>query len=297
MTIDNRPKIVSPHDVKTTLNYCVPHGPIPLIKYITEPPEGTPWMNFDIVPYPVTIHDVRSTPLETGASLDTQAFQFLEAPCKEREFLDEAEFAREGGYYDEVKELVVKNVDGAKKVVVFDHTLRRLAEEPKGDRGVERGPLLRVHVDQTEDSALRRVHKHLPEDEANRLLSLPNQRVRIVNVWRPIENVVAHNPLAVADWRSVKHARDLVVTRKMLQPGKGEGGTYNVRHNEEHKWYYMRDMTPNEVVLLKCSDTQGVDEGGIAKMCLHTAFKDETSDPEAPSRQSIEVSGRSVPFV
>jgi hypothetical protein len=146
MAIDSLPKPVSPQDVETTLNYCVPHGPIPLVKYITQPPEGTPWMNFDIVSYPVTIHDVRNTPLETGASLDVQAFQFLEAPCKEREFLDEGALANEGGYYDEVKELILNNVPGAKKAVVFDHTLRKLAVEPTGDRGVERGPLVSISV-------------------------------------------------------------------------------------------------------------------------------------------------------
>lgn len=136
-------------------------------------------------------------------------------------------------------------------------------------------------------SALKRVHKHLPEEEATRLLMLPSQRVRIINVrvWRPIANPVAHNPLAVADWRSVDHVRDLIVTRKMLKEGKpeGKGGTYNVRHHEAHKWYYLRDMTPEECILVKCSDTMG----GVAKMCLHTV--DESSSKDAPRRQSIEV--------
>ena len=144
---------------------------------------------------------------------------------------------------------------------------------------------MRVHVDQTEDSALKRVYKHLPEEEATRLLKLPSQRVRIINVWRPIANPVAHSPLAVADWRSVEHKRDLIVTRKILREGEGEGGTYNVRHHEAHMWYYLRDMTPEECVLVKCSDTKE----GVAKMCLHTAFVDESSPKDAPRRQSIEV--------
>lgn len=134
---------------------------------------------------------------------------------------------------------------------------------------------------------MKRVFKHLPEDEANRLLSLPNQRVRIINVWRPIANPVAYTPLAVADWRSVDHARDLVITRKMLGPGKGEGGTYNVRHHENHQWWYLRGMTPEECVLVKCSDT--VEDDSVAKMCLHTAFADPTDGEDKPKRQSIEV--------
>ena len=134
--------VESPHDVDTTLNYCVPHGPIPLIKYISTPPPGTPWMNFDIVGYPTTVHDARNTPLEKEATLDQHAFQFLHHPALEKGFNSEHVISEK--YYKEVQQLVIDEVPGAKKVVVFDHTLRRLAEEPKGDRGIDRGPLVLI---------------------------------------------------------------------------------------------------------------------------------------------------------
>ena len=70
----------------------------------------------------------------------------------------------------------------------------------------------RVHIDQTYDASVKRVHYHLP-DEAERLLK---GRVRIINVWRPIQNPVAHKPLAVADWRTVDQ-QDLVP----VEPGRG----------------------------------------------------------------------------
>ena len=134
--------VESPHNVHTILNYCVPHGPIPLIKYISNPPPGTPWMNFDIIGYPTTVHDARNTPLEQDATLDLHAFQFLHHPALEKEFNSQEDISER--YYKEVEQLVLDMVSGAKKVVIFDHTLRRLAEEPKGDRGIDRGPL--VHI-------------------------------------------------------------------------------------------------------------------------------------------------------
>ena len=63
-----------------------------------------------------------------------------------------------------------------------------------------------MHIDQTFDASVRRVHHHLPT-EADRLLK---GRVRIINVWRPIHHPVAHKPLAVSDWRSLDEKRDLV---------------------------------------------------------------------------------------
>ena len=99
-------------------------------------------MNFDIVGYPTTVHDVRNTPLEKEATLDQHDFQFLHHPALEKDFNSEQVILKK--YYKEVQQLVVNEVPGAKKVVVFDHTLRRLAEEPKGDRGIDRGPLVLI---------------------------------------------------------------------------------------------------------------------------------------------------------
>ncbi len=52
-----------------------------------------------------------------------------------------------------------------------------------------------MHIDQAYEASIQRVKDHLPED-ADRLLE---SRVRIINVWRPIQNPVAHKPLGAAD--------------------------------------------------------------------------------------------------
>ena len=136
-----------------------------------------------------------------------------------------------------------------------------------------------VHVDQTFAAGFARVRQHVPED-ADRLLK---SRVRIINVWRPIGNPVAHHPLAVADWRSLNPEKDLVATRHIY--ADKEGGTFNVRYNPSHQWYYLGGQTPDEVTLIKCFDS---DESN-ARLTPHTAFLDSTSPKDAPERQSIEV--------
>lgn len=94
---------------------------------------------------------------------------------------------------------------------------------------------------------------------------------------------MAHNPLAVADYRSVDPDQDLVSTRHIY--AHREGSTFSVKYNPGHKWYYLSDQTPDEVTLIKCFDSD-VDK---ARLTPHSAFRDSTSPSHAPQRQSIEV--------
>lgn len=140
-------------------------------------------------------------------------------------------------------------------------------------------PQERVHIDQTYEASVNRVREHL-RDDADRLLS---SRVRLINVWRPIGNPVAHKPLAVSDWRYVDTSKDLIPVR-LIYPQRA-GSNYSVKYNPEHKWYYLSNQTPDEVILIKCFDSE-VDR---ARLTPHTAFVDTTSPADAPQRQSIEV--------
>lgn len=106
--------------------------------------------------------------------------------------------------------------------------------------------------------------------------------MQIINVWRPIRTIV-RDPLAVAEANSVPDS-DLVPTALIYPNRRGE--TYAVRHNESHKWFYKRGLTPEEVLLIKCFDSK-VD--GRARRVPHTAFVDETVSDDAPPRESIEV--------
>jgi len=84
-----------------------------------------------------------------------------------------------------------------------------------------------------------------------------------------------------------------VFTKKISNHFFCLGETYSVAPNDNHKFCYMKDMTPDEVMLIKCFDSrsQGQPSGkeGIAGWAPHTAFEDPETPADAEKRQSIEV--------
>lgn len=188
--------VLTPHDVQTVLNYFATDGNEAPYNYVEAPPEGVPRSNIKEDAHPTVIHDARGH--EDTVGLDKTGFQFVHHVSEEKKFLDEE--AIKSRYYKEVEDLLKKET-GAKRVFIFDHTIRRNYEVDGPD---VRGPVVspksrslgaacwripsqkRVHIDQTYQASVNRVKHHLPK-EADRLLK---SRVRIINVWRPIENPV-----------------------------------------------------------------------------------------------------------
>ena len=128
-------------------------------------------------------------PLRDTFSLEETGFVFVDHATKTGDFFDPEELA--STYYPEV-EALIKRLTGAKRVLIFDHTLRSGSEETREERKV-REPVTQVHNDYTERSGPRRVRDLLP-DEADELLK---RRFAIVQVWRaitrPIESHTARH--------------------------------------------------------------------------------------------------------
>lgn len=72
------------------------------------------------------------------------------------------------------------------------------------------------------------------------------------SVWRPIENVVEDYPLAFCDAASVPDG-DLVECDHVRRRFKG--ANFYAYYNSAHKWYYLGEQHPDEVVLLKMFDS------------------------------------------
>jgi hypothetical protein len=254
---------------------------------------------------PRSVHNLRGQ--EADFTTDNAGFSLHTWPSKERTFTDDA--AVRGPYYDEVEALLKAKLPKVKKVVVFDHTIRRRIKDSP------RQPVQFVHVDQTAEASRKRVFRHLPEQEAEELVK---HRYQIINVWRPIENPANDFPLAVIDWRTTQPGdfipMDLLYP--IRQDGEDEddrgkerlpnptslastegyearGEVVAVAPNESHQFYYVKDMKPDEALFLKCFDSegQGLPQGkqGIAVGTPHTAFLDPETLSDAPGRQSIEV--------
>jgi len=276
--------------------------------------EGKPWgkvdgpgRSFSLADHQRTVSSVRG--IEDQFTTDNSGFAVLHHPATEKAFTDDA--AIRNGYYAEVESMLRARLpQKVKKVVIFDHTIRRRVKD------APRQPVQQVHVDQTPGAAEARVRRHVPASEAEELLK---GRYAIINVWRPIAHPASDFPLAVIDWRSTQPEDfvkvDLLYPQREGQDGddddrgkerlpdeeslfktdgyEAKGETYGVAPSERHEFYYVKDMTPEEVMLLKCFDSRG--EGarggkkGVADRTPHTAFVDPNTAPDAPGRQSIEV--------
>lgn len=265
--------IETPVVVEAGLNYLVPNGERP-VTYAYEPPAGVPLRNGVYRAQRVRIANARITPPPGGLALDRNGFELRRHASALTDFSDPA--AIERVYYPE-SESLLKRCTGAKRVVIFDHTLRD-GRATRAD-GV-REPVKYVHNDQTFVSGPRRVRDHLSPQEAQALLK---GRVAIVNLWRPIGETVESSPLALCDSRSIA-LTDLVPSDLVYRDKIGE--TYAFVFNPAHRWYYFPHMTPDEVLLLKIYDSAG---DSIARLTAHTAFDGPSSPPDAPARRSIEL--------
>ncbi|KAF1983273.1 hypothetical protein K402DRAFT_383074 [Aulographum hederae CBS 113979] len=251
--------------------YAAPEDGSRPFNYVEDPPAGQPQRNFGETWQDTQINDIRGR--EHEFDLDHNAFSTIGGVTSdEKDFSDDEHIKQV--YYPEVEKLLLDNVPGANRIVLFDHTIRRA--EPNAHRA----PVQRVHIDQTPSSAEARVRFHLP-DEASTLL---NSRYRIINVWRPLNGPVVSFPLAVADSQTVVD-EDLVPVEHRYPDRTGE--TAAVRFNKGQSWYYWSGMRNEERLLLKCFDSD-VEMGRFGRV-PHTAFADPRTPEGAPGRESIEV--------
>lgn len=240
-----------------------------------DPPPGVPRTTAVYREHAVEIRDLR--PVAHRLSLDREGFQLLTAPSSVRDFGDED--AIRSHYYAETVSLL-KTVTGGSRVVVFDHTIRRrIAGATDRTAGIPRQPVPRVHNDYTVKSGPQRV-RDLLGAEAEGLLQ---RRFAVINVWRPIRGPIQDSPLAIADARSVAE-RDLVATDLVYADRVGE--IYYVSFNPAHRWLYAPAMRTDEVLLIKCYDSE---EDGRARFVPHSAFVDPNTPAGAPPRESIEL--------
>jgi len=264
--------------VTATLRYFSPPADgSKAYSFINADAEGKRERNFENADKTVEIENLRGR--EHEASLDGNGFQFFRHAAQHTAFTSDAEVERE--YYPESIALI-KQLTGASRVVLFDHTIRRRRPEQKEDTPDKRQPVAGVHVDQTPESAAARVRRHLPAADVDALLA---KRYQIINLWRPIGRRADDWPLALCDFSSVDPAKDLV-PMTLKYPDR-DGETFGVQFNPDHRWKYVRGLEPEEGILIKCFDS--VQDGSVAVLTPHTAFEDPTTPPDAPKRESIEL--------
>lgn len=273
--------LTHPNSTLATLSYFVPppNGEKAYQHISADPLTGERERNYTRADHAVVIENLRGKE-DLEATLDTAGFQFFKRPAKYTTFDNgDEEIVKE--YYPESIELI-KELTGASRVALFDHTIRRRRPGELDDSPSKRQPVSQVHVDQTTAASIARVHRHLPASDVPDLLK---RRFQIINLWRPISHVALDWPLGLCDYRSVDPEKD-VVPVTLVYPDR-EGETLGVKFNPDHRWRYFRGMTPDELVLIKCFDS--VQDGSVAVFTPHTGFEDPTTPKDAPLRESIEL--------
>jgi hypothetical protein len=222
---------------------------------------------------PVVIGNARPLP---GLSLDRQGAKLIHQKSDVRDLYDETEVVEV--YYAEAAGLIKRHT-GARRVVVFDHNVRRgvsLSVRPGQYR--QGRPVMHAHTDYTEVSAERRLQEVLGEAA----LPLP-RRFMQVNLWRPISGPLRDTPLAICDASSI--APQQLAPVDLIYPDH-IGEIYYLTYDARQRWFHAPDMQPEEAWLLKNYDSAS---SGPARFAAHSAFKDPAPWSHVPPRESIEV--------
>ncbi|CAE7218308.1 asaB [Symbiodinium sp. CCMP2592] len=175
------------------------------------------------------------------------------------------------------------------KVLVFDHIARndaRYAQEAKAGeitKMLASSYAFHVHGDYTVRSGFSRARSLLePHEDSGRIEAAIQQRFAFVNVWVPLKKV-ERDPLGMIEWSS-QRPQD-VVSIKFIYPHR-TGEIYRVLPSDHHRWVYYPDMMPGECLIFKVFDSA---TDGRSRFSLHAAFQDPNCQPDAPSRESIEM--------
>jgi hypothetical protein len=244
-----------------------------LVTYVASPGGRDARSGGDSETHRVAVHNGR--PLAGRFEFEREGFRFLPHPTKVRNFFDDAEVRRV--YYPEC-EALIKQVSGAKRVVVFDHTLRTASDEQREAQKI-RDIVSRVHNDYTEWSGPQRVRDIMGAEAAELLRG----RFAVIQVWRPINHPVESHPLAICDAQTVR-PESLVVNERRYRDRIGQ--TYAITYDPGQRWYWFPRMRPDEALVFKVYESL---RDGRARWTAHTAFADPSAPPAARPRESIEI--------
>ncbi len=225
-------------------------------------------------------HDRRTVTIRNARrggdfGLETSGFELADHPTQMKNFFDQKEL--EAVYYAEMRALIAQR-SGAKRVFIFDHTLRSGDEDVRAEKQI-REPVRLTHNDYSDWSGPQRVRDFFP-DEADDLLS---RRMAIIQVWRPINHPVERDPLAIIDARTIG-TEELIKAERRFPHRVGE--IYHMEYRPTHAWYYYPLMRRDEALVFKVYDSE---TDGRARWGGHTSFEDPTTRSDAPARESIEI--------
>lgn len=183
---------------------------------------------------------------------------------------------------DEVAD-ILQQATGCDHVAMSPHGILRFSERLGENEAHDNShPARFAHVDMSKEGAVGFRTSTAPKDKT--IL-----RSGQYNVWRVLSDPPQDVPLALCAWNSVDWD-DLILCEAIFDP---PGGTewrfdnYLIAQNPAHKWYYFSDMTRDEALIFKTSES----DENAAQLMPHGAFDNPLVGDNAPARISLEMRG------
>lgn len=230
-----------------------------------------------LAPVEVAIADARGL----GCSLDREGFTLVEHRSAVADLTDLKVVAEV--HRGEIADLL-KRVTGCDHVAMTPFGILRFSERLGANEAHDNShPARYVHVDVAQKAAAAMREKTAP---AGKALARSAQ----YNVWRSLAGGTQDVPLGLCAYPSIARG-DLLDCDAIFDPldGSPEWGfaNYLLAHNPDHRWYYYSDMTPDEAIVFKTSDS----DPERAQLMPHGAFDNPRAGPDAPARVSLEMRG------
>ncbi|KAH8820225.1 hypothetical protein F5884DRAFT_744585 [Xylogone sp. PMI_703] len=262
-----------------------PRGAHSSVYYLKESSDGTSPELIDIATLnpefvdaqQVFIKDVRG--IEDTFTLENHGFQYIRHSSSVKNFSDDEEVRQY--HYDEVKKLV-KELCGASEVLIFHHFVRNAPRE-LSINSTYKGPTAQPHIDISPAYAPHVLQENFPSEYE----AIMGKHWMILNLWRPLRTI-HRDPLAVTDATSVADTDHLVFTYPQMDNTGTRvpvQGMFTRKGKGTHKWYYLSEQTPEEVLAFKIHDS---DQSSKTRVAPHTSFQDPAYN-DFPTRESIEV--------
>ena len=228
-----------------------------------------------LAPAPMPVVDLRGA----ATSLDVEGCELVPHRSEVADFADPEQIAQI--HVPEI-EALLKQVTGCDAVVVTPRGILRFSEKSgKTGSSDNSHPARFAHVDLSAETGTEFRARGAPADRAI-------ARSAQYNVWRAISGPPQDVPLALCDARSVA-GPELIKADAIFDPPGGapefsfEG--YVVAHDPAHCWLWFSDMTPDEVIVFKTSES----DPARAQCIPHVAVDDPRAPADAPARISIEM--------
>ena len=228
-----------------------------------------------IAPVPMPIEDLRGR----ESSLDVEGCVLVPHRSEVADFADPEQI--ESIHTPEIVSLL-KRETGCDEVVVTPRGILRFSERlGENERHDNSHPARFAHVDVSAETGAQFRARTEPQGR-------PVARSAQYNVWRAISGAPQDVPLALCDARTLA-GPELIKADAIFDPPGGAPGFsfegYVVAHDPGHRWLWFSDMTPEEAIIFKTSES----DPARAQCIPHVAFDDPDAPADAPPRVSIEM--------